>query len=278
VSDQTEAFLHVETSDGIRTITLDRPASRNAMTLAMRTRLCELFDEASADDDVSAVILTAVDPVFSGGVDIKEVAATAPGRSVARVMSRNPATAAQESTTPILVAVNGACVTGALEIALACDIIVASERARFADTHARLGLIPAWGMTARLPRSIGMRKAKELSLTGNFIDAEEALALGLVNHVVPHGELIPRTRQLALDIAGAVPAAVRNVLAIYKRGDGATLGEAIEYEAEVVRTWVVDREATSARRAAVMRRGSHAIASGATADSGASTADRETRK
>ncbi len=207
--DTGDRFLHVETSDGIRTITLDRPEARNAMTLAMRTRLCALFDEASADDDVSAVILTAVDPVFSGGVDIKEVARTAPGKSVARVMTRNPATAAQESTTPILVAVNGACVTGALEIALAADVIVASERARFADTHARLGLIPAWGMTARLPRAIGMRKAKELSLTGNFIDAHEALALGLVNHVVPHEELIARTRQLALDIAGAVPAAVR---------------------------------------------------------------------
>ncbi len=262
---QTAQQLLVDTSDGIRTITLNRPEARNAMTLAMRTRLCELFDEAGADDDVAAIVLTAVDPVFSGGVDIKEVADTAPGRSVAKVMSRNPATAAQEATKPILVAVNGACVTGALEIALACDIIVASERARFADTHARLGLIPAWGMSARLPRAIGLRKAKELSLTGNFIDAGEALALGLVNHVVPHEELLPRTRQLALDIAGAVPGAVRHVLALYKRGDGATLDEALRYEREVVDTWVVDRDATSARRAAVMQRGSDAIAGTGTA-------------
>jgi enoyl-CoA hydratase len=260
----TDEYLHVETSDGIRTITLDRPEARNAMTLAMRTRLCELFDEASADDDVAAVILTAVDPVFSGGVDIKEVAATAPAKGAARVMSRNPATAAQEATKPILVAVNGSCVTGALEIALACDIIVASERARFADTHARIGLIPAWGMSARLPRSIGLRKAKELSLTGNFIAAPEARRLGLVNHVVPHDELIPRTRQLAHDIADAEPGAVRTLLALYKRGDGASLDEAIAYENEVIASWVVDRGAMASRRAATMRRGSAAIATPST--------------
>jgi enoyl-CoA hydratase len=256
---QPDPFLHVETSDGIRTITLDRPEARNAMTLAMRTRLCELFDEAGADDDVTAIILTAVDPVFSGGVDIKEVAATAPGSGPPRVMSRNPATAAQEATKPILVAVNGACVTGALEIALACDIIVASERARFADTHARIGLIPAWGMSARLPRAVGLRKAKELSLTGNFVDAAEALRLGLVNHVVPHEELLPRTRQLALDIAGAEPGAVRKLLGLYKRGDGATLEEAIAYENEVIASWVVDRGAMASRRAATMLRGSAAV-------------------
>jgi enoyl-CoA hydratase len=225
----------------------------------MRERLCALLDEASADDAVDVIVLTAVDPVFSGGVDIKEVAATAPGRSVARRMSRNPATAVQEATKPVLCAVNGPCVTGALEIALACDVIVASDRARFADTHARLGLIPAWGMSARLPRAVGLRKAKELSLTGNFIDAQEALRLGLVNHVVPHEELQERTRQLARDIAGAEPGAVRTLLALYKRGDGATLTEAIAYEDEVVSTWVVDRDATSERRQAVMDRGSEQI-------------------
>jgi enoyl-CoA hydratase len=259
MSDTTEQYLHVDTANRIRTITLDRPEARNAMTLAMRQRLCELFDEAGDDDDVDVVILTAVDPVFSGGVDIKEMAVMNPGKGLAKRMARNPATAVQEATKPVIAAVNGPCVTGALEIALACDIIVASERARFADTHARLGLIPAWGMSARLPRAVGLRKAKELSLTGNFIDAAEALRLGLVNHVVPHDELITRSRQIALDIAGADSAAARGLLALYKRGDGATLTEAIAYEDEVVGSWVVDRDATAARRGEVMNRGSEQI-------------------
>ena len=92
-------------------------------------------------------------------------------------------------------AVNGACVTGALELALSCTFIVASERARFADTHARLDVVAAWGLTALLPRAVGVRKAAELSITGNFVDADEALRIGLVNHVVPHEELLPFTRR-----------------------------------------------------------------------------------
>ena len=98
-------------------------------------------------------------------------------------------------------AVNGACVTGALELALSCTFIVASERARFADTHARLNVVAAWGLTALLPRAVGLRKAAELSITGNFVDAEEALRIGLVNHVVPHEDLLTFTRALVDDIA-----------------------------------------------------------------------------
>ena len=96
---------------------------------------------------------------------------------------------------------NGACVTGALEIALSCTFVVASERARFADTHARLDVVAAWGLTALLPRVVGVRKAAEMSITGNFVDAEEAFRLGLVNHVVPHADLLPFTLALAHDIA-----------------------------------------------------------------------------
>jgi enoyl-CoA hydratase len=113
-------------------------------------------------------------------------------------------------------------------------------------------------MSARLPRAVGLRKAKELSLTGNFIDAEEALRLGLVNHVVPHEELLPRTRQLAADIAAADPVAVTRLLALYKRGDGATLEEAIAYEDEVIAGWVVDRGAMASRRAAMKLQGGNA--------------------
>src|SRR5439155_22232515 len=113
----------------------------------------------------------------------------------------NRGRALQTLTKPVICAVNGACVSGALEIALSSTFVVASERARFADTHARLGVVATWGLTALLPRAVGVRKAAEMSITGNFVDAEEARQLGLVNHVVPHDELLPFTRALVDDIA-----------------------------------------------------------------------------
>ena len=149
-------------------------------------------------------------------------------------------------------AVNGACVTGALELALSCTFIVASERARFADTHARLDVVAAWGLTALLPRAVGVRKAAELSITGNFVDAGEALRLGLVNHVVPHDELLPFTRALVDDIAPT--AAVGHVLALYRRGEGLPLGDALALEAEHAATQQVDPAAFGAAGAAAAAR------------------------
>ena len=99
--------------------------------------------------------------------------------------------------TPVIGAINGVAITGGFEVALACDFLVASERARFADTHARVGIMPGWGLTVALPEAIGLRRAKEMSTTGNFVDAETALAWGLVNHVVPHDELLPFARKLS---------------------------------------------------------------------------------
>ena len=230
--------LLVDDDDGLRTITIDRPGVKNALTAAMRTLLCELLEAADADTSVRAVVLAAVDPVFSAGVDFREVATGSSARS------RNPGEALRAMTTPTICAVNGACVTGALEIALSCTFVVASERARFADTHARLDVVAAWGLTALLPRAVGVRKAAEMSITGNFVDADEALRLGLVNHVVPHDELGPFTRSLALDIAGT--SAVGEVLDLYRRGDGLPLEAALALEAEHVAGRRVDPAAFAA--------------------------------
>ncbi len=217
--------LLVDDGDGIRTITFNRPESKNALTAAMRTRLCELLDDADADDDVRSVIITAVDPVFTAGVDFKEA-----GSGPAPAPSRNPGKALRAMKKPVLSAVNGACVTGGLEIALSSTFVVASERARFADTHARLGVVAAWGLTALLPRTVGVRKAAEMSITGNFVDADEALRLGIVNHVVPHRELGAFSRALALDIS--TTGAVAEVLDLYRRGDGLPLADALALEAQ----------------------------------------------
>jgi enoyl-CoA hydratase/carnithine racemase len=220
-----DTLLVVDDADGVRTITINRPEVKNALTAAMRARFCALIEDSDMDDAVRAVIITAVDPVFSAGVDFKEVAAGGGAPS-----SSNPGAALRTATTPIVCAVNGACVTGALELALSCTFIVASERARFADTHARLDVVAAWGLTALLPRAVGMRKAAELSITGNFVDAEEALRIGLVNHVVAHDELLPFTRALVDDIAPT--GAVGEVLDLYRCGDGVPLADALAMEAE----------------------------------------------
>ena len=120
---------------------------------------------------------------------------------------------------PIIGAVNGVAVTGGLELALQCDFLVASERARFADTHARVGVHPLWGLTVLLPQAVGMRRAREMSATGNFVDAATALAWGLVNHVVAHDELLPTARRLAADIVTSDQRAVRAILAHLRRGE-----------------------------------------------------------
>jgi len=129
--------LRTETRDRVLTITIDRPEAKNALTLAMRQRLEQLCADADADDAVDVVVLTAVDPVFCAGADVKEIAQLG-----SALPPTNPGAALRSVSKPVLAAVNGACVTGGLELALSCDFIVASDRARFADTHARLGVIP----------------------------------------------------------------------------------------------------------------------------------------
>jgi len=223
------SHLRVADTDGTRTVTIDRPEAKNALTTETRAELCRLLGEADRDDGVRAVILTAVDPVFTAGVDFKEP--RSPGWSAYdNQFANNPGKALRAMTTPVVCAVNGACVSGGLEIALSATFVVASERARFADTHARLGVVAAWGLTALLPRAVGVRKAAEMSITGNFVDAEEALRIGLVNHVTPHDQLLPFTEQLVRDIA--TTPAVTEVLALYRRGEGHSLADALALETD----------------------------------------------
>ncbi len=219
-------FLRVEDGGGIRTITIDRHEARNAMTPPMRLELAELLQRADQDPSVRAVILTGADPAFSGGVDFKVIAPD--DDRYRKQFAANPGRALRAMRTPAIAAVNGACVSGALEIALSCSFIVASNRARFADTHARLGEIATWGLTALLPRAVGLRKAREMSITGNFLTAEEALRLRLVNHVVDHDDLLPFTRRLAGEIAET--SAVGEVLDLYNRGEDLGLSGAFAAE------------------------------------------------
>jgi enoyl-CoA hydratase len=156
---------------------------------------------------------------------------------------------------PVIGAINGPCVTGGFELALACDFLIASEHAAFADTHARVGVMPAGGMSVFLPQAVGVRKAKEMSLSGNFMGAHEAFARGLVNHVVAHAELLPAARGLAADIVGNDQAAVRNLKQLYDANEKVTVGQGIDQEQECFRAWRIDPAEIERRRASIVERG-----------------------
>jgi enoyl-CoA hydratase len=239
---ETTGHLVVADEDGVRSITIDRPDAKNALNGAMRRELCDLLAAADRDAAVRVVIVTAVDPVFTAGVDFKDITPSS-GPSDLR-FGVNPGSALRAMTTPVLCAVNGACVSGGLEIALSATFVVASERARFADTHARLGVVPGWGLSALLPRAVGVRKAREMSITGSFVDAAEALRIGLVNHVVPHAELQPFTRELGGQIADTP--AVAEILSLYDRGEDLALNAALALEADHVATRTFDAAAFTA--------------------------------
>lgn len=230
----------VDTRDRITTVTLNRPDARNALSGALIRDLRAAVRSAHADDDSDVVILTGADPAFCAGLDLKELGSgggtltdTAPSADTP-VAQRGPLPPGPK---PVIGAINGAAITGGFELALACDFLVASDRARFADTHARVGIQPWWGLTVLLPQAIGLRRAREMSATGNFLDAQRALEWGLVNHVVPHGDLLSFTRGLAADIASSDQRAVRQIYATYAAGSLVSAGEAWLVESDVAEAW-----------------------------------------
>ena len=247
-ADATDVLL-VDTRDRIRTLTLNRPGSRNALSSALRGRLFESLREAEADDDVDVVVLTGADPVFCAGLDLKELGDTT---ELPDISPKWP-----PMSKPVIGAINGAAVTGGLEIALYCDILIASESARFADTHARVGLLPTWGLSVRLPQKVGVGMARRMSMTGDYLSAEDALRTGLVTQVVPHGELLDTARQIATSIVGNNQKSVRAMLASYHRIDDTQNSAALGLEADAAREWMSSAtgDDIAASRRSVMERG-----------------------
>lgn len=251
----------VDVADGVATITINRPEARNALNRAVRRALPEAINAAEAEDAVDVMILTGADPAFSAGIDLKEFGAGAVEGDELRTRAepRTHHRGALPPRTKLLIgAVNGVAVTGGLELALACDFLVASERARFADTHARVGVMPGWGLTVLLPQRVGVARAREMSVTGNFVDAQLAYEWGLVNHVVPHDELLPYCRQLAQDARSVDQVGMRRMLATYAESSLTTGAEAWEIEDRVSREWEgagFDPAEIERRRAGIIARG-----------------------
>jgi enoyl-CoA hydratase len=222
----TEPPVRYVEADGVATVTLNRPQARNAIDSALVTALDEALTRAESNDDVRVVLLTGADPAFCAGLDLKEFTR----------LGRPPAGASEvilrvgELTKPTVGAVNGPVMTGGLELALGLDVLIASDRARFADTHASVGILPGGGMTARLPRAVGLRMAMEMSFAGRVLDAEEALRVGLVSRVVPHAELLPATTAIAATIATRAPRVLRELKQLYRVSASTTLRHALEHE------------------------------------------------
>ncbi|KAB7644385.1 enoyl-CoA hydratase [Polymorphobacter fuscus] len=254
----SEDTVTIAITDAVAVVTMNRPGAMNALSGDLRRQLAAAMRALETDNTVRVVILTgAGDRAFTAGLDLKELGTEGLAAANADGADDNPVKAIELLTKPCIGAINGVAITGGFEVALACDVLIASDRARFADTHARVGIMPGWGLSQKLSRLIGPYRARELSLTGNFLDAETALAWGLVNRVVAPHELLPVARRLAADMATIDPA----FSAAYKKliGDGyATTfeaGMALETERSIAANAQVSAAAVETARAAVQARG-----------------------
>jgi enoyl-CoA hydratase len=246
-------ILLIDTAHRVRTLTLNRPASRNALSAALRRQFFAALRSAEGDDSVDVVIVTGADPVFCAGLDLKELGDST---ELPDISPKWPS-----MTKPVIGAINGAAVTGGLELALYCDVLIASEKAAFADTHARVGLLPTWGLSVRLPQKVGVGMARRMSLTGDYLSADDALRAGLVTEVVPHDGLLPAARRLAASIIGNNQKAVRALLDSYHRIDAAQTSAALWLEAESAQQWMrtTSGDDIAASRAGVIERGRNQV-------------------
>jgi len=254
-SDQAMPVL-LTIDGGVATVTLNRPERRNALSSQLIIMLPDLVSEAARDDGVRVVVVTGADPAFCAGLDLDELGGT--GHNLGLPESPKYPWPWDTAGKPVIGAINGPSVTGGLELALHCDIRVASERAVFADTHARVGQVPGAGLTVNLPRLIGQARAREMSFTGNFVSAQTALAWGLVNHVVSHHELLGVADELARTIAANDAEAIPAINRMYDAAESLPHAEALQWEEQAAREWQrthSDPGVVADRRARVMSRG-----------------------
>lgn len=228
-ADQGHACLTVERSaQGWALLSLNRPEKLNALSIPLRQQLALAVAQLERDPDIHVLILTGTGKMFTAGLDLDEWNATPEPAAAAYL--HDAVTALKQFRGPVIAAVNGPAITGGLEIVLACDVVIASERARFADTHVRVGLVPGWGGSARLVRRVGIHRAKELALTARNVTADEALRLGLVNHVVAHEELLPFAQAMARDMLQADPQSLKEYKALLDEESMLTLTDALALE------------------------------------------------
>ena len=250
-------LVKIERDGGLAVVTLNRPEAMNALSAELRNQLVQAIDELEADADIRVMILTgAGEKAFSAGVDLKELGGNSDKAALANT-GADPVEALGRFSGPIIGAINGVAITGGFELALTCDVLIGTPHTRFADTHARVGILPGWGLSQRLTRLLGPSRAKEVSLTGNFISAEEAHSWGLINHIVDPDALLEKARALANDMLSCVP----QTMAAYKKliddGYAESFGEAmaLEFSVSGAANRQVSGDAVEQRREAIRQRG-----------------------
>ena len=223
-----------EKSDGVATITLNRPEALNAFSKDVVEEVLLALEDIKNDENVRVVILTgAGEKAFSAGADIKAmIGMNALKARELSLMGEKLCLALENLEKPVVAALNGYALGGGLEVAMSCDLRVASETAKMGQTEINIGLIPGWGGTQRLTRLVGKTKAKELVLTGKTVDAKTAEQLGIVNMVVPADKFREAVRQFALDLAAKAPVAVKVAKALINKGEDIGLESALALERE----------------------------------------------
>ncbi|MFN4353338.1 enoyl-CoA hydratase [Parvibaculum sp.] len=252
----SEPVIHVEKSGAVATVTLNRPTAMNALSRELRTAIAEMFEALEADKDIRVAILTGAGKAFCAGLDLKELGSDTGGIN-ATIGDKDPVTSIGQFSGPVIGAINGVAITGGFELAIACDVLICSENARFADTHARVGILPGWGLSQKLSRAIGIYRAKELSLTGNFLSAQQAADWGLVNRVVPADELLPTARKLADDMLSVVPECLPAYKKLIDDGFAEDFGTALKTERRTssAANEAVTPDAVAERRKGIQERG-----------------------
>jgi len=253
-------MLTVERQDAVAVVTFNRPEAMNALSRQLRADLRQALTELDANDAIRVIVLTgAGERAFTAGLDLKELSTDPLGMGAANATDpiENPARAVLATRKPVIGAINGVAITGGFEVALACDVLICSTNARFADTHARVGITPGWGLSQKLSRAIGPYRAKELSLTGNFLSAQQAYDWGLVNRVVEPAELMAAALKLAHEMASIEADMLVTYKAMIDEGYALALGEGLqlEHERSVAHNREVTPEMVAQRRAAVQERG-----------------------
>lgn len=256
----TEQVLFERKGTHVALVTINRPAAMNALSADVRAGLCAAFAEVRDNSDIRVAVLTgAGDRAFTAGLDLKELGQDTGNLGAAndRDAATNPVAAVAECGKPVIGAINGVAITGGFELALACSFRIGSPNARFADTHALVGIMPGWGLSQRLQRTIGVGRAREMSFTGRLIDAQTACAWGLINRIVPGDALVDEALKLADDIAFVDPAFIRAYSDLIDDGGDThfSQGMALENDRSLAHNALVTAEAVEQRRLAVIERG-----------------------
>lgn len=257
MSDAEDPIL-TERRGAVAVVTLNRPRAMNALSRALRAELAHAIRALDDDPGVRAIVLTgAGDRAFSAGLDLKELGADPQALGGEKRPQDDPLRAIEACRCPVVAAINGVAVTGGFELALGCDVLLASPNARFADTHVRVGVLPGWGLSQKLARIVGPSRAKELSFTGRFIDAETAAGWGLISRIVSQADLLAEAVALAGEMAAADPEFLQALKALIDDGLAGTLGDGRALERARAKVWkdALTPEVLEARRAEVMARG-----------------------